>query len=69
MKLIVQILALILMFFLFVGFMSLLLGLPVMWLWNWLMTDLFKLRPISFFEAVGLILLCGILFKSHTSSK
>ena len=43
------------------------LGLPVMWLWNWLMPALFRLPAITFWQAVGLMLLCHLLFKSHTS--
>jgi hypothetical protein len=32
-------------------------GLPVMYLWNWLIPDLFGIREIRFWEAVGLTLL------------
>ena len=41
-----------------------LLGYPLMWLWNWLMPILFKLPQITFWQAVGLNALSGILFKS-----
>ena len=34
----------------------------VMLLWNWLMPTLFGLPAISFWQAVGLLLLCKILF-------
>lgn len=37
---------------------------PVQLLWNWLMTDLFGLRHINFWEAWGLMILGGLLFKS-----
>jgi hypothetical protein len=30
-------------------------------LWNWLMTDLFGLKPINYFQAFGLILLARLL--------
>lgn len=42
---------------------------PVMWLWNWLTPTLFKLPEIGFFQAIGLILLCNILFRGHVSIK
>jgi len=34
----------------------------VMWLWNWLMPALFGLHAISFWQAVGLLILSKILF-------
>ena len=39
-------------------------ALPTMWLWDWLMPKLFGLREITFEQALGVNLLCGILFKS-----
>lgn len=49
---------------------ALLLGLPVMLLWNWLLPVLFGLKEITFAQAVGVNLLSGFLFKSaNTSSK
>ncbi|NBR06928.1 MAG: hypothetical protein EBT92_14295 [Planctomycetes bacterium] len=49
---------------------SALLALPVMWLWNGLMPDIFGLKSLTFLQAWGLSLLSEILFKSHnTSSK
>lgn len=44
-----------------------LLGLAVMLLWNWLMPDLFGLPRVSYWQAVGLLALCHLLFKSHIS--
>lgn len=44
-------------------------GVFVMLLWNWLMPILFGLVTIDFWEAVGVSLLCGFLFKSTSSSK
>jgi hypothetical protein len=38
-------------------------GLVVMLLWNWLMPDLFELRSIDYWQALGLLALCTILFK------
>ncbi len=46
---------------------SALLALPVMWLWNWLMPVIFGLGEISFFQALGLNVLCSCLFKSNTT--
>ncbi len=37
-------------------------GLLVMWLWNWLLPSLFGFRSIGFWQAVGLLALCRILF-------
>jgi hypothetical protein len=34
----------------------------VMWLWNWLMPAVFGLRTVTIWQAVGLLLLCKILF-------
>jgi hypothetical protein len=45
-----------------------LLALPLMWLWNWLMPELFDLQTIGFWQALGLNLLSSILFKSASSS-
>jgi len=36
----------------------------VMHLWNWLAPELFGLRAISFWQALGLLALCRILFGS-----
>ena len=48
---------------------ALVLALPTMWLWNWLMPEIFGLKAISFWEALGLNMLCGILFKNGSISK
>ena len=45
-------------------------SLPVMLLWDWLMPTLFGLKEITWFQAWGLFVLCGLLFKSDlTTSK
>ncbi len=41
----------------FIGFTFVL-----MWLWNWLMPDIFSLGEITFWQAAGLLLLSKILF-------
>jgi len=46
---------------------SLVLALPVQWLWNWLMPIIFGLVKITTCQALGLTLLCGLLFKAQTS--
>ena len=51
------------------GFVALILGLPLMWLWNWIMPELFYLDTITFWQAVGLNLLTGILFRSNYTKK
>ncbi|MBI9069716.1 MAG: hypothetical protein JEZ09_20635 [Salinivirgaceae bacterium] len=37
-------------------------GYAVMWLWNWLMPELFGLSVLTFWKAVGLIILARLLF-------
>src|SRR5215813_7662831 len=44
------------MLFVFIG------GQIVMYLWNWLLPPLFGVREISFLQALGLLILCRILF-------
>jgi hypothetical protein len=46
--------------------LGLILGLVVMWLWNWLMPGIFNLPEINYWQAVGIFILCHLLFKSHT---
>lgn len=46
-----------------------LLTLPVMLLWNWLMPVIFGLTKLTFWQALGLNLLSGFLFKNSTSTK
>jgi len=45
------------------------LGYPLMLLWNWLLPDIFGLPEITFWQAIGLNLLSTILFKSTTTIK
>jgi membrane protein required for beta-lactamase induction len=46
-----------------------LLGYPLMLLWNWLMPIIFGLPEITFWQAIGLNFLSTILFKSTTIKK
>lgn len=48
---------------------SLFFALPVMWLWNGLMPAIFKLPEITFLQALGLNILCGILFKPNYNTQ
>ena len=48
---------------------SLVLAFPVMWLWNWIITGLFNLCSINYWQAFGLLILSGILFKSTVNVK
>lgn len=47
---------------------GLVLALPTMWLWNYLMPELFGFVTIDFWHALGLNLFCGVLFKSNNST-
>lgn len=49
----------------FVLIVALLLGLAlaVMLLWNWLMPEIFGLPALGFLQALGLTVLCHLLFK------
>lgn len=43
---------------------------PLWFLWNWLMPEIFSLPTISLWQAFGLSILSSILFKSsNTNSK
>jgi hypothetical protein len=42
--------------------LALLFGYVVVWLWNWLMPELFGLKLITFWQAVGLVILARIIF-------
>ena len=46
---------------------SLLMAVPVMLLWDWLMPTIFGLKEITLFQAWGLSFLCGLLFKNNTN--
>jgi len=48
---------------------SMLFAFPVMWLWNWLMPDIFGLTTITLWQAWGLNVLSGFLFKSSNITK
>ncbi|MBQ2174320.1 MAG: hypothetical protein II453_04315 [Alphaproteobacteria bacterium] len=41
-------------------------ALPTMLLWNWLMPVIFGLGKITFWQAMGINMLCSILFKTSS---
>lgn len=62
-----KIIAAILIFILTIVIVGLLAALPTMWLWNWLMPEIFNLIEITFGQALGLVVLSSILFKSSNT--
>jgi hypothetical protein len=48
---------------------SILLAFPTMWLWNWLMPEIFGLIKIDLYQAMGINFLTNILFKSNVTIK
>ena len=52
----------------FVAMYAVLLALPTMLLWDYVMPIIFALPKITLFQALGLNLLCCILFRSRSSS-
>lgn len=51
--------------------LAFLFGLIVMWLWNWIMPDVFGLKELTYWQAWGIVLLAHILFKAggHRDSR
>lgn len=54
--------------FLVYFFFSLLFAWPFMLLWNWLMPVIFGLCKITFWQSLGLMILCSFLFKSSNTT-
>jgi hypothetical protein len=52
-----------------IAILLVLLGYPVMLLWNWLMPVLFGLSEITFWQAIGINILCTILFRPTINIK
>lgn len=48
---------------------SVVLSIPVMLLWNWLVLTIFGITKITLGQAWGISLLCGILFGKNSSEK
>ena len=56
----------------FLGLLAILivlLGYPVMLLWNWLIPEIFGLSEITFWQAIGINVLCTILFRPNINIK
>lgn len=47
---------------------SVLLALPIKWLWNWLIPSIFGLRTISVLEAWGLSMLVKLIWPGSTKT-
>lgn len=60
---ILEVIVVIIQMILVAGIIILVLGLPTMLLWNWLMPTLFGLTKITFIEALGLNLLSAIIIR------
>lgn len=69
MKTLVSIFGVILAIIGIIGVIAFLLGFPLMVMWNDLMPSIFGLRKLSFWEAVELNVMCGILFGSWSGVK
>ena len=48
---------------------ALVMGLPLQLLWNWLVPGIFGLPSIGFWQAVGLNVMFGILFRPNINTK
>lgn len=51
------------------AFLSIIIALPVMLLWNWLVPDILGYKSINFGQALGISLLCSLLFKDSSNNK
>jgi hypothetical protein len=51
-----------------ITFIAIVLALPTMLLWNWVVPPVFDLPPINFWQALGINLLSGILFRSSNTN-
>lgn len=68
METVLKILGLIMLGVLLVIVIALLFTFPTLWLWNWLMPPLFGLTKITFWQALGINILAGMLFKSSNTN-
>ena len=48
---------------------AIILAFPTMWLWNWLMPQIFDVTQITLYQAMGINFLANILFKSNVTIK
>ena len=59
-------------FFIVIGLLllsAIILAFPTMWLWNWLMPNIFGVMKIDLYQAMGINFLSNILFKSNVTIK
>lgn len=64
-----SLLASVLLFFL-IGVYAIIMALPTMWLWNSCLVPAIEgINSIGFWQALGINVLCSILFKGSSSSK
>ena len=72
MEILTKIIGAVVLVILLVCVVSVVIALPVMWLWNWLSPVVFPtevvVHHITFWQALGIALLCSFLFKSSSSS-
>lgn len=59
-----QVAGLVLIALLTIILIAMLMAIPTLLLWNWLMPVIFGLKEITLWQALGLNILSGILFKS-----
>lgn len=65
---IAYIIGMLLVFIILILIVACITAFPVKWLWNWLMPILFNLQEINFWQALGLEILCSLLFKTIAPS-
>lgn len=51
-----------------IAIVSLVSAIPTYFLWNWLMPEFFAIKMVTFWQAWGVNMLAGILFKSSSVS-
>lgn len=52
-----------------IALIAVVVALPVMLLWNILMPEIFGIKEVSFWQALGLNLLCGFLWSTGAKRK
>jgi hypothetical protein len=48
---------------------AIIMAFPTMWLWNYLMPDIFGITEITLYQAMAINFLSGILFRSNINVK
>ena len=54
---------------LIIALVCIILALPVQLLWNWLIPEIFGLKTITFYQALGLTFLSHLLFSSTNQNQ